>query len=317
VVACLNIGFEFAENLIFLLSCSNLANYPEALHSASGALVNGVPTICGGLDQTSSTGVVPNCYNFDKNMGKWTSFANITGRYASSAVLLNEGLWLAGGVTRPVGSATTSTVDTSILINSETGLVDGSIDLPTVRRDHCAVKLHDDRVMIIGSDSTGSYKKSAIIFDPRGKTYANQMSTVPDLLFDRQRAACGWFYSPLHNNRPVVFAVGGDNEATAEVYDYTVALVSSGSSTFEKSWEQIGSLPTTYQSSFGGATAVTSATLDGAYVQHEEHLYELQCDPVSCKWKIMPQKLKVGRNQAVMMQLSTGFSCNNNLIDVV
>ena len=40
-------------------------------------------------------------------------------------------------------------------------------------------------------------------------------------------------------------------------------------------------------------------------------------DPVSCKWKIMPQKLKVARNQAVMMQLSTGFSCNNNLIDVV
>ena len=39
----------------------------------------------------------------------------------------------------------------------------------------------------------------------------------------------------------------------------------------------VGSLPTTYQSSFGGATAVTSATLDGAYVQHEEHLYELQC----------------------------------------
>ena len=40
----------------------------------------------------------------------------------------------------------------------------------------------------------------------------------------------------------------------------------------------VGSLPTTYQSSFGGATAVTSATLDGAYVQHEEHLYELQCE---------------------------------------
>ena len=59
---------------------------------------------------------------------------------------------MAGGVTRPVGSATTSTVDTSIIINSETGLVDGSIDLPTVRRDHCAVKLHDDRVMIIGMD---------------------------------------------------------------------------------------------------------------------------------------------------------------------
>ena len=39
----------------------------------------------------------------------------------------------------------------------------------------------------------------------------------------------------------------------------------------------VGSLPTTYQSSFGGAAAVTSATLDGAYVQHEEHLYELQC----------------------------------------
>ena len=78
--------FEFLDNLYYhdikdpTNSCSNLPNYPEALHSASGALVNGVPTICGGLDQTSSTGVVPNCYNFDKNMGKWTSFANITGK---------------------------------------------------------------------------------------------------------------------------------------------------------------------------------------------------------------------------------------------
>ena len=64
--------------------------------------------------------------------------------------LLSEGLWLAGGVTRPVGAAAVVTVATSIMIDSVTGLVDGSIDLPTVRRDHCAVKLHDGRVMIIG-----------------------------------------------------------------------------------------------------------------------------------------------------------------------
>ena len=74
-------------------SCSNLPNYPEALHSASGALVNGVPTICGGLDQTSSTGVVPNCYNFDKNMGKWTSFANITGKILKIKVGSNDNLF--------------------------------------------------------------------------------------------------------------------------------------------------------------------------------------------------------------------------------
>ena len=53
---------------------------------------------------------------------------------------------------------------------------------------------------------------------------------------------------------------------------------------------------------------------DGDY---NSAIYRLTCSAGICGWSTLNQKLKVARNQAVMMQLSTGFSCNNNLIDVV
>merc|ERR1711976_936432 len=91
----------------------------------------------------------------------------------------------------------------------------------------------------------------------------------------------GLFLSPLHNNRPVVLIAGGYGQSTAEVLDYTYA----------NSWEKIGSLPTTHESSFHGARALPSLSGNGAYLQHNQYFYELTCTSASCNWNIMDQTL--------------------------
>ena len=58
-----------------------------------------------------------------------------------------------------------------------------------------------------------------MIFNPEGNTF----STGPNLLYGRYRLACALYVSSMHDNRPVVLAAGGgDDQATAEVLDYTV-----------------------------------------------------------------------------------------------
>ena len=54
---------------------------------------------------------------------------------------------------------------------------------------------------------------------------------------------------------------------------------------------------------FNGARAVTSASGQGAIVQHKEHFYELTCEVSGCTWRILPNKLNPGVVRAVMMTL--------------
>ena len=64
-----------------------------------------------------------------------------------------------------------------------------------------------------------------MFFNPEDNTFA----PGPSLLFGRLRCGCALFQSPLHDNRPVVLAAGGDATyfrnpdavGTAEVLDYT------------------------------------------------------------------------------------------------
>merc|ERR1712008_136738 len=106
----------------------------------------------------------------------------------------------------------------------------------------------------------------------------------------------GTFNSPMHDNREVVLAVGGNQQATAEVLDYTQP---------NPEWREIAGLPTDNVDGwkFDGARAVTSASGQGAIVQHKEHFYELTCEVSGCTWRILPNKLNPGVQWAVMMTL--------------
>ena len=88
-------------------------------------------------------------------------------------------------------------------------------DLPGPRSFHCAVKLANGQVMLLGGYPD---KKSAIIFHPDAEEFD---LSLPPLIFERESFGCATFNSPMHDNREVVLAVGGQYEATAEVLDYS------------------------------------------------------------------------------------------------
>ena len=94
--------------------------------------------------------------------------------------------------------------------------------------------LDDERVIIMGgkvnSPSIHPYpyegSKKVIIYDPKTKTF--QASS--DMIYPRNFFGCALMRSPMHGNRYVILAVGGDGgfnifningNNTAEIFDYT------------------------------------------------------------------------------------------------
>ena len=67
-------------------------------------------------------------------------------------------------------------------------------------------------------------------------------------------------------------------------------------------------LPTDYDDDFWGASAVTSASGQGAIVQYEKHFYELICEVSGCTWRILPNQLNPGVRDAVMMTLPSDLN---------
>ena len=88
-------------------------------------------------------------------------------------------------------------------------------DLPGPRYAHCAVKLANGHVMLLGGYPD---RNSVIILHPDTEEVDQ---SLPSLIFDRERFGCATFNSPMHENREVVLAVGGSGQATAEVLDYS------------------------------------------------------------------------------------------------
>ena len=189
-------------------SCSNLQNYPIAMRHATGAIVSGHPIICGGESWESYHS---ECYHHNKASNSWTFLTNMsTFRSFSASVTVNGMLLVMGGWFD-------RSLKTTEYISPDGDASQPGPDLPTPRDEHCAVKLSNGQVMLLGgySDET---KKSTIIFHPDKETF-NQ--SLPSMTHERRRAGCAVFNSPMHENREVVLAVGGYQESTAEVLDYS------------------------------------------------------------------------------------------------
>ena len=190
-------------------SCSNLQNYPIAIYAATGAIVSGHPIICGGRSEGSITH--SECYHHSKATNSWTFLTNMsTKRAFSASVPVNGKLLVLGGWDGDNDLAT------SEYVSPDGDASQPGPDLPGPRSGHCAVKLSNGQVMLLG----GAYpdEKSVIIFHPDTEKFDQSQ---PPLTFGRAGAGCAAFKSPLHDNREVVLAVGGYSQATAEVLDYT------------------------------------------------------------------------------------------------
>lgn len=274
--------------------CSNLPSYPLRLVSGIGGIIDGSPLICGGNAKFDGTRPgeyidenVSFCYKYNKTSQTWNQHGNMNKKrkHAASAIV-GDSLWAIGGRGR-------NNHDSTEFIHPNGTVTIG----PTMEDDKngpCAVSLHDGRVMIMGGWPRYN-RKTVLMYEPIDETFTTQ----PSLIYERIHAACTLFLSPLHNNRPVVLIAGGSRQVTAEIYDYTKS----------NAWEEIEKLPTAHESSFGGAKALPSLSGKGAIIQHYEHLYELECNTSSCKWRIMVQKLKKSVNFAVMMYLPPDYIC--------
>jgi len=271
-------------------ACANLPSYPFAMSYAAGGVVNGSPIICGGYRNIPSQ-ETESCHRFDRNSNSWKWHSSMESRRSLHvSTVVKNALFITGGWDGSRDLATTEYIYAN-------GTVQSGPNLPVARAGPCSVTLHDGKVMILGAMTPRSLERNVIIMDPDDKSF----TTGPSLSYKRWHAACTLFNSPLHNGRPVVLAAGGINQATTEVYDYT----------YDNQWQTIGSLPTTHDSSFGGARALPSTTGNGAYLQNNEFLYELKCTTSSCNWSEMTQQLSTPVWGAVMLYLPDSFTCTN------
>ena len=73
----------------------------------------------------------------------------------------------------------------------------------------------------------------------------------------------------------------------------------------------VANLPTDDQNHLGihGPQTLMSSNGQGAIVQLDKHLYELQCQVNSCSWIVLPQKLKESVRCAVLFALPEEFVC--------
>ena len=188
-------------------TCNNFRDYPNDMTVATGAVVSGLPIICGGY-----TGYgLSNCYLLSKATDNWKFLSRMsTERYRSASVPVNGKLLVLGGWDNDRNELATSEYVSPDGDGSQPGP-----DLPGPLSSHCAAKLTNGQVMLLGGDQD---RKSVIIFHPDTEKFDQ---SLPPLIFDRELFGCAAFKSPLHDNREVVLAVGGYNQATAEVLDYT------------------------------------------------------------------------------------------------
>jgi hypothetical protein len=175
---------------------------------ATGAIVSGHPMICGGWSGSTQS----ECYHHNKASNSWTFLTNMTTkRYDSASVPVNGKLLVFGGQDDDKRLATTEYISPSGDASQP------GPDLPAPRDEHCAVVLSNGQIILLGGDPNEN-SKSAIIFHPESETFDQ---SLPPMLYDRSDFGCASFYSPLHDNREVVLAVGGSYLATAEILDYS------------------------------------------------------------------------------------------------
>ena len=197
--------------------CQSLQPYPLRLAITAGAIVNGIPIICGGVyGYGSDSPVFSECYTHDRSSNTWKLLAKMhTERFAHTSVIHKNALWVTGG-SHERRRALKST--DFIFLN---GTVKKGQDLPEGRWGHCMVDLRDGRFMIIGGvNKERGIEKTVLIYNSSNASF----TYGPSSREVRYHHACTLFQSPKHNQRWVVLVVGGEEKrevATSEVLDFT------------------------------------------------------------------------------------------------
>merc|ERR1712025_1073481 len=120
--------------------------------------------------------------------------------YATGINLGDDCIWITGGQDRPSYS-----VDSTEYLFTNGTSIDGP-RLPYKLYEHCTVKLPNGTVFFIGGHRSENKTKTFTMDPESGSTIMG-----PELLHNRRRAGCAIWYSPAHEGRPVVIAIGDYN----------------------------------------------------------------------------------------------------------
>ena len=209
-------------------TCAEVPSYPISMWTGSGGVVSGIPVICGGelYDEGFEGKKMSDvCYVFNITTNSWVLLAKLERQRSDFASApIKDTLWITGGSTRTHVDEKIKSESSSTEFIHINGSVSPGPNLPSARDHHCMVTLHDSQIMILGSDGGTTDAKNVVIYNPE----TGNFQPAPSMLYDRNGAGCTLFYSPLHDNRPVVIVAGGRDVSAAEILDYT----------YTNSWEE-------------------------------------------------------------------------------
>jgi len=165
-----------AFDAIASTTCQSLPDYPLPVYSATGAFISSKLVVCGG-----SYPVTTNCYTLSKNDNTWKLSGNlITPRYGAASVEINNKLVIFGGINNS-GQYLQSTEE----FDADNGISTAGPNMPLALSNHCAVKVNDTTVLIIGGFGS-TYLSSTYFYNPELETF----TAGPSLTEARANHAC-------------------------------------------------------------------------------------------------------------------------------
>lgn len=180
-----------------------IPDYPLDVIRATGQLIKGQPTICGGM--LSSGQVTNKCHFYDREINSWNgTFAMKSPRSGSGSVLNSFGdFWVLGGL----GSSKIVDTTEHLEVNATNWKLAGEMKRSIAQ--HCVVTLNDTNVMVIGGtqlehDVQDDLKfKHVYLSDWLGHSWQE----LEPLSVPRFGHSCGLF--TLANGTQVVVVAGG------------------------------------------------------------------------------------------------------------
>ena len=197
--------------------CTSVQNFPTAVDSAMGGLLNNQLVICGGTTTGDYRGATNKCQRLGNN-GQWSPFGagqKVARYWGASATVQIQGedfLWITG-----VEDSSGHTMKSTELLSSSGSVIAGR-DLPEARRSHCMLVINN-HVLVIGGVSSSDIGRSVIIFDSSNDFSHEEGASMMYKRFDH---ACSTMVSFAHEGRTVAVVAGGDGQDTAEILDYTI-----------------------------------------------------------------------------------------------
>lgn len=180
------------------VNCTKSLEFPITVSSASGGMIGGIPTICGGTD-------LQKCYQL-KN-GQWEQpFSLHSSRRDAASLVIYGSLIITGGI-----SGNETLASTEIITNPDSVKSGGSLNAPLSH--HCMVLFKGEIFVIGGRLADKTERRTTDIYD----IYDNSLNynrQGPDLNIARRNIACTNFQGKI-----VLVPSYSDTSKEIEVYD--------------------------------------------------------------------------------------------------